>query len=165
MNGMTEAPRATIGQHASGGLLWSGLVLLALLGGCTGGRDQPRYLPRGPAVVNVVEQDHGYSLDRSDIPAGRTLFRVENRSGLFHDLSLVALPEDMPPIDQQLRSGDRRAVAALAGLPSRGPGSSDAFAVDLAPGRYGLVCFEMDGTGEAHALLGQVVEFRVRAAP
>lgn len=136
----------------------------ALLSGCASGPHTAAYLPSGPEVVQVVEQDRSYALDRREIPAGRALFRVENRSMLAHDLSLVALAEDMPPINDQLRSSNRRAVATLARLPSRPSGSSDALAVDLVPGRYALLCFEKDGTGEPHALLGMAVELRAVSA-
>lgn len=146
-------------------LLPCGLALLALLvGGCTTGRSPVGYLPQGPSVVEVLEQDHSYILDRGEIVAGRTVFHVENRSGLSHDLSLVALPEDVPPILDQLRSADRRAVTTFARRSSHPPGTSDVFAVDLAPGRYALLCFEKDGTGETpHALMGMALEFRVRS--
>lgn len=139
--------------------------MLALLGGCTTEKRTVAYLPSGPQIVQVAEHDHSYVLDRGEIPAGRAVFRVENRSRLAHDLTLVGLLEDMPPINEQLRSGNRRAVATLARLPSRPPGSSDALAVDLPPGRYALLCFEKDDTGQAHALLGMAVELRAVPAP
>lgn len=141
-------------------------MLLVLLGGCAKQRAPAGFLPAGPTVVDVVEHDHGYTLARQgDIPVGRAVFRVSNRSALSHDLSLVALPEDVPPILDQLRSADRRAVATLARLPSRPPGTSDAFAVELAPGRYALLCFVVDGTGGTHASKGMAVEFRVASPP
>lgn len=145
--------------------LLGGLVLATLLGGCTttatmqsGPADD---LPPPPTVVQVVEQDHAFVLSRAEIPAGRVVFQRVNRSRLAHDLSLVAMPEDMPPITEQLEGGDRRVVSGLASLPSHPPASRDAFAVDLTPGRYGLVCWERDGTGVAHAHMGMAVEFRV----
>lgn len=142
-----------------------GVTLLALLSGCASGSGPIVSLPAGPAIINVVEQDLDYVLDhQGEIPAGRAVLRIRNRSRLSHDLSLVALPEDVPPINEQLRSPGRRAVTTLARLPSRPPGSTDAFAVDLAPGRYALLCFEQDGTGGTHALKGMAVEFRVSSS-
>ncbi len=145
-------------------LLVGGLALAAVLAGCTTTRPAPSaYLPPGPAIIEVIEQDYGYVLEPAgDIPPGRSVFHLRNASGLAHDLSLVALPEDVPPIGDQLRSTNRRAVATLARRPSRPPGGRDVFAVDLRPGRYALLCFEDDGTGRSHALRGQTVEFRVR---
>ncbi len=154
--------RAASAERRSARLVGGAVVLLVLLGGCAREQAPAGYLPSGPAVVEVVEQDHGYLLDpKGEIPAGRTVFRVRNPSALAHDLSLVALPEDLPPIIEQLRSDDRQTVITLARLPSRPPGSADAFAVDLPAGRYALVCFEKDAGGEVHALKGQAVELRV----
>ncbi len=138
------------------------VALGALTIGCGGVADPATaYLPPGPTVVEVAEHHLGYVLERTEIPQGRAVFRVVNSSGLDHDLSLVVLPEDLPPIVEQLRGSDRRAVDTLARLPSRSPGSSDAFAVDLVPGRYALLCFETDGGHEPHALRGMAMEFRV----
>ncbi len=155
------AGRRPASAVARGGVVL--LALLSLLGACAEGRQSASgYLPARPAIVDVVEQDHGYALDPpGELRAGRVVFRVRNRSGLTHDLSLVALPEDVPSIVEQLRSPDRRAVVTRARLPSRPPRSSDAFAVDLAPGRYALLCFEKDGDGQVHALKGMAVELRV----
>ncbi len=143
-------------------LLHRGVVVLALLGACTTGPRAAVSLPPSPAVVEVVEQDYGYILNPTgEIPPGRAVFQVSNRSQLAHDLVLVRLPEDLPPILDQLRSAQRRSADPLAQLPPHPPGSDDAFAVDLAPGRYALLCFVKDETGEPHALKGMAVEFRV----
>lgn len=163
---MSTAGLVATPGHRRRALLRGAVTVLALLSGCTTGTTEPGgYLPSGPAVVNLVEQDHGYVLDRDgDIPPGRTVFRVRNPSNLVHRLSLVVLPEDLPPIKEQLQSPNRRAITTLALLPSRRPGSRDAFAVDLAPGRYALLCFEKDATGNPHALMGMAIEFRVAAS-
>jgi hypothetical protein len=42
------------------------------------------------------------------------------------------------------------------------PGKSDAFAVDLAPGRYAMVDFVRDREGVINGLKGMNSEFRVR---
>ncbi|MEJ7764125.1 MAG: hypothetical protein WKF86_01390 [Acidimicrobiales bacterium] len=140
--------------------------MLALVGGCGRGPRPQVYVPAGPAVVEVVEHDYGYALDRrGGIPTGRVVFRMVSRSGLSHDLSLVALPEDLPPIVEQLRSPERRAVTTLVRLQSHPAGSTDAFAVDLAAGRYALLCFEVDGDGETHAVKGMAMELRVGPVP
>lgn len=140
------------------------LALVAVLGGCTTGAGPAAYVPPVPTTVEVVEKDHGYVLDRREVPAGRTVFHMLNRSNLNHNLSLVALPHDTPPISEQLRGDKRVAVSSVARLPSRVPGSREAFAVDLTPGRYALLCWERDGTGVAHATMGMAVELRVIGA-
>lgn len=94
-------------------------------------------------------------------PVGRQVFRVTNAGGAEHALVVISLPEEVPPIAEQLRSGDRRGVPTFAKLPSRPPGSDDVFAVELAAGRYALVCFVTDPDGVSHALKGMASEFRV----
>lgn len=96
------------------------------------------------------------------VPAGRQVFRITNRGATNHSLVLVSLPEDVPPIVEQLRSDDRRGVPTFAKVPARPPGSDDIFAVDLPPGRYGLVCFVTDPDGVSHAAKGMASEFRVQ---
>lgn len=95
------------------------------------------------------------------VPTGRLVFRITNAGASDHSLVLVSLPEDLPPIVDQLLSDDRRGVPTFAKLPVRPPGSHDTFAVDLAPGRYGLVCFVTDADGVSHAAKGMASEFRV----
>lgn len=69
------------------------------------------------------------------IPAGRVVFAVTNGGTVAHELRLRPLPEDMPPIEEQLRGSDRRILTSFAGVPSLEPGQSASFAVDLVPGR------------------------------
>jgi hypothetical protein len=95
------------------------------------------------------------------VPAGRAVFRVANAGAESHSLVLIALTEDVPPIDVQLRSSDRRGADTYAQVPERPPGSRDTFAVDLVPGRYAFICFVRDAAGVSHALKGMSSEFRV----
>jgi len=95
------------------------------------------------------------------VPAGRVVFRVHNGGSVTHEAILVALPEDVPPIDQQLRSATRVGVDTIATLRNRAPGSNGTFAADLTTGRYAFVCFLMDPDGVSHALKGMASEFRV----
>lgn len=103
-----------------------------------------------------------YGFDHAtQLAAGRLVFRVTNSGTIPHSLVLVALPEDVPPIGEQLRSGNRRGVSTFAQVPQRPPGSRDTFAVDLIPGRYAFVCFVTDPDGVSHALKGMSSELRV----
>ena len=97
-----------------------------------------------------------------EIPEGRTVFRVVNAGAEPHSLVLVELEEDVPPIDEQLRSPNRRGASTYAQLPERPPASRDTFAVDLHPGRYAFICFLADAQGVPHSLKGMSSEFRVR---
>jgi len=95
------------------------------------------------------------------VPTGRQVFRVSNAGNEPHSLVLVALGDDVPPILEQLRSDTRRGTPTLAKLLPHLPGSHDTFAVELPPGRYGLVCFVTAPNGLSHAVKGMASEFRV----
>jgi uncharacterized cupredoxin-like copper-binding protein len=99
----------------------------------------------------------------SQIPQGRVVFVVRNVGTMEHELVLVALPEDFPPIQDQLRAPERRGVDTVAAIHNRPPGSRDVFAAELHPGRYAFICFVQGADGVAHALKGMTSEFRVSA--
>lgn len=98
---------------------------------------------------------------QAEIPPGRIVFRVLNAGAEPHSLVLVALEEDVPPIDEQLQSPNRRGAVTYAQVPERPPASRDTFAVDLDPGRYAFICFVRGSDGVSHALKGMSSEFRV----
>lgn len=105
-------------------------------------------------------RDFAFEYTRS-IPAGRVVFRARNVGRLQHELALVPLSEDFPPIDVQLHGSVRRTVDAIAGIHGRDPGQSGTFAVDLVAGhRYALLCFFEAPDGESHAVKGMASEFR-----
>ena len=94
-------------------------------------------------------------------PSGRVVVQVDNVGQRSHQMVLVKLPEDLPPLAEQLRSETRQAVETLVNLLERPPGSRDLIAVDLDAGRYGLVCFLLDPDGVQHHAKGMSSEFRV----
>lgn len=92
---------------------------------------------------------------------GRIVFEVRNHGELDHDLSLVYLDPGIPPLDEQLRSDRRLVVPTVARLFTRKPGGRGTFAVDVEPGRYGVICFVTDADGQQHSRKGMSAEFRV----
>lgn len=101
--------------------------------------------------------DHTPSVTR-----GRVVLRVRNAGRHRHDLTLVGLPEGFPPAADLFRGDTRRTFATIADLHDLRPGTGDAFAVDLAPGRYAMLCFVKDRRGVVHAEgKGMASEFRV----
>ncbi len=115
-------------------------------------------LPPSATTVTVQMREYAFVYEPPNAP-GRVVFEVHNEGRLPHDLVLVPLPADLPPIDEQLRGTTRRDVSLLANIPARPPGSRTVFAVDLEPGRYGLVCFVLDPDGQQHAQKGMSSEF------
>lgn len=142
-------------------LLAVGLIVVAGTA-CQPDTRPPAPLPERPPVVDVTMREYRF-VYRPPARAGRVVFRARNAGTVRHQLQLLALDDDFPPIDKQLHGPDRRPVIPLAGV-LREPGKRGAFAVDLAPGRrYALVCFISDRDGVVHALKGMNAEFRAAA--
>lgn len=143
------------------------VVAVALLMGlvaCERPSPDGRPLPAGPQVVDVEMRDYGFAYD-GQITAGRVVFRVHNRGDVAHNLSVVPLTEDIPPIDEQLRGTQRRAITPLARVKARPPGTATTIAVDLTAGvRYAFICFVLDADGQSHSLRGMSSEFRAGEA-
>jgi hypothetical protein len=118
-------------------------------------------LPPSPNRLDVVMVE--YRFDHvATVPVGRLVIEARNQGTVAHSLTVVALPDDFPPIVEQLRGETRRGVDTLAILPERPPGSVDRLAVDLlVPARYALICFVEDADGVTHARKGMASEFRV----
>lgn len=128
--------------------------------GCSPG--ESRSAPPPAPVVDVAMSEYEFSLDDQDLRAGRIVFRARNLGRLDHELLLVELPEDFPPVAQQLRAEKRRPVSNVGRVPIREPGATGTFAADLVAGRYALVCFVRDADGNQHAVKGMARELRVR---
>lgn len=117
-------------------------------------------MPRPTPVVPVKMTEYAFGV-ASSVPSGRVVFRVRNAGRLPHRVTLVRLPDDMPPIKAQLRGTERRFLEPFAGMPERRPGTTSSFAVDLEPGRrYAFICFTVDRDNKTHAQKGMGGEFR-----
>lgn len=140
----------------------SGLVAVALAGGCNDQAPQAKVLPPPPPVVQVTMAEYRFE-NVAEVRRGRVVVRAHNRGMLGHQLVLVKLPDDLEgTLDQQLHSAERRPVQTLQLMPTVAAGGDAVFAADLAPGRYGFVCFITDAAGQSHALKGMNSELRVR---
>ncbi|MGI8686640.1 MAG: hypothetical protein ACR2MO_16385 [Acidimicrobiales bacterium] len=129
-----------------------------LAGACSPAPAAP--LPPSPAVVPVTMEEYRFG-HPSTTTRGRAVFRVRNAGRSPHQLALVPLPEDFPPIAEQVAGSKRRFVEALARTRKVPPGQRTSFAVDLSPGRYALICFLADPDGVPHANKGMASELRV----
>ena len=125
-----------------------------------GGESSNTYLPPRPATVGVTMREYAFA-HPPRIPPGRVVVRAHNAGAERHELVVVALPEDLPPIAEQLRSESSRGVPTIAILPERAPATVGSFALSLTPGRYAMVCFLKGADGTAHAFKGMSSEFRV----
>ena len=130
-----------------------------LLGACSS--SSAASLPGRPQVVDLVMEEYRFEGLPPKLDRGRIVFEVRNLGEIDHDLSMVYLEPGIPALDQQLRSDRRLVVPTIARLFTRKPGGRGTFAVDLEPGRYGLICFVMDPDGKQHSRKGMSAEFRV----
>lgn len=140
-------------------------VAAALLGSCREAASSKAPLPQGAPVVVVTLDEYRFGLSRP-LSAGRVILRFRNAGREIHRPALFALPEDLPPLDEQLRGSERRFIAPFAGMSNRAPGATGTFAVDLVPGRrYGLVCLAGGPDNRSpHAVKGMNFEFRAGGA-
>lgn len=147
------------GKHGIAGRAGlGGLALATLLGGSC---RSTTYYPPAPLVIHVSMAEYHYRYEPPSA-AGFVTFDARNDGKLAHDLTLVELANDTPPILQQLRSEKRSVVPTIARLSARDPGARGTFALDLRPGRYAIVCFVKDADGGQHAQKGMASEFRVK---
>lgn len=118
-------------------------------------------LPPSPPTVHVAMRDYWFDFNANAIPRGRVVFQITNAGGQYHELALIPLPPDFPPLKEQVQGTNRRVVSELASSPPLQPGASDTFAADLTPGRWGFVDFFVGPEG-SHAAKGDAAEFLVR---
>lgn len=137
------------------------VVVVVVAGGCSSKAAAP--LPPAPAVVKVSMREYAVVPRPAVVAKGRVVLEVANRGKRNHRLLIIPLPKDFPPVLEQVRGGTRRFVEPLGTLPNTAPGRTRSIALDLAPGRYGLVCpLNEPGTNEAYSKKGMAAEVRVR---
>ncbi len=139
---------------------WAASLALLFPSCVIAGRPDPTPLPPAAGLVKVAMAEYRFDVD-APARRGRVVFQVDNVGTVDHALTLIQIPEDYPPLDEQLRGEERRGAATVARVPARPPGKGSRFAADLGPGRYGFVCFVADADGVIHALKGMSAEFRV----
>lgn len=101
-------------------------------------------------------RDHTFDVEpEPPVPAGRAVFRAHNRGDVAHELVVVDVP------DSPASEGGSQVVLTLGVVNARPPGQGGSVAVDLAPGRYALVCLLRNDDGVAHSDLGMVARFEV----
>lgn len=158
MRGVDASPRTLPGvSRRCGGLAVAAILLLV---GCSPLGSSGAPLPGSAPIVTVTMDEYRVDVPRS-LPAGRVVFRIVNAGDEAHEPEFVPLPEDMPPINEQLQGDQRAAIAPFAGIPPVEPGETGTFAVDLVPNvRYAFICFARTADGQLHARLGESAEFR-----
>ena len=108
---------------AAAGLLLMGGLIAACGGGEEGASPAEEGAGQGAATVNVIMVETwdkwGFTLDRTDVPAGVVTFEVINDGKFTHEL-MIYPPQDMSPLLEEMV----RAVWA-GGLPEEEAGHED----------------------------------------
>jgi hypothetical protein len=142
------------------------ILALLLLSSCSDTKLDRPAAPAPPPQIEVAMKEFRYSQSARAIPAGRVVFRLDNEGKQPHQPDLLILPDDLPPILEQLRGSVRRTIPSLVNNPGQSPGIDSAITVDLEAGRrYAFVCHAKTPQGEDHSRLGMAWEFRAGAAP
>lgn len=106
-----------------------------------------------------------YAFDYDDgisIPAGRVILQLQNVDGIDHEMVLLAMTDDFPlSIEEVAQTPEQEAFPTIVALPAIEPDGRGVVALDLAPGRYAMICQLDDPDGENHFKKGMSSEFRV----
>ncbi len=140
-------------------LRWVALLAPVALAVSCAQAKRPAYLPPSPPVVDIAMREFAYDY-RPPPHAGQMVLRLHNVGKQQHELFFTALPDDMPPLDEQLHGPVRRPLLAIADVRVE-PGATDSIAVNLAPGRYGILCLISGPDGVPNSLKGMNSEFRL----
>ena len=144
----------------STGIAIIGVLALAGLTGCSG----------GGGTVNVVLQEFAVVPSVTSIEHGKVTFAATN-TGPDDPHELVILKtdlgvRDLPASAEGKVDEEGAGVTAMGEIEEFDVGKAGSVTLDLAPGRYVLVCNivqdEPDGTKESHYLKGMEVEFTVK---
>lgn len=132
----------------------------------TAGEETTTTVAAEAGVVNVVAVEYGFAGIEATLPAGETEFTFTNEGEQKHEFVLVPLTEDAPSVAELIELPEKKVGNFFSGPPSRTvakPGEEGkALTVELAPGRYGYVCFvSTDESKKPHAFLGMRGELTV----
>jgi plastocyanin len=115
--------------------------------------------------VEVQAVEYGFVLPET-LPAGETTFAFKNNGKEPHQLILVPLLDDAPPVEDLIKLSQKEGAKYFKGRPSETsakPGEEGKpLEVTLEAGRYGYVCFvRTKESKKPHAFLGMYGELTV----
>lgn len=140
-------------------LIGLGLAGLLAFAGCAAA---PAAAGPATTTVHVVASEWALTPNHASIPAGTVTFELENKGRATHEL--VVIKTDLPTKGLPASAGNPALVdEAAAGnslgeVEDVGAGVTKTETMDLAPGRYLLICNEV-----GHYKAGMVTEFTVTA--
>jgi plastocyanin len=122
--------------------------------------------PEPVAAINITAMDFNFAIDKP-IAAGTQTIRFTNAGTQPHEVLVVQLPPDKTIKDfaaafEPGHSGPPpgKPIGGMTGIEK---GGHAFFTAKFEPGRYGLICFFMDGTKKVpHFALGMTNEFTIK---
>ena len=132
------------------------LVSVGLLLAACGGAQQAG-APAGSQVI-VEMTDYKVTVNVASVKAGSTKIGVRNLASQMHSFEVLKtdLPHDKLPIDGV--TAKAKEDGKVGGIESIAPGGSASVTLDLAPGKYVLIC-----NVAGHYQLGMHISFTVDA--
>lgn len=140
-----------------------GMLKEFVVTGKGGGRAKAE--PKGDIDIDLG--DYAFRLSRP-LTAGHHVIRVSNSGKQPHEVIIAKLPPgtrigQLAAWVDGLMQGPPPAMP-VGGMSPIGPGGTSTFTIDLAPGRYGLICFLPDAKdGKPHTAHGMMQELTVAA--
>ncbi len=123
--------------------------------------------PPPEPTVDVELVDFAFDMP-DELPEGDHTFRVENAGGQHHELALLRLHgnktvQDVLEWEQDPNATGPPPATFLGGITGIEAGTSQTFNATLEPGRYAVLCFLPDVTGDGapHVAEGMVDTFEV----
>lgn len=112
----------------------------------------------GGGGVEVTAVDYAFQVGSTTVPAGETEITLTNDGKEEHELTMVGIKEDAPPLDELVKMSDDEVSKYFAtqpfGIQPIEPGASESTTEDLKPGLYAMVCFVETKDGKPHVALG-----------
>jgi uncharacterized cupredoxin-like copper-binding protein len=101
----------------------------------------------GPAPATEVRatlSDYGIEVSTSTFAAGSTRFTAQNEGAVIHEIEVFTLPEGVDGAELPVLNNEADTSAAGLSLMDEiediAPGTGGSLTVNLAPGRYLLIC-------------------------
>jgi plastocyanin len=151
--------------HMAKGMILPFTVTAA--GGVTPAGAATSYASEPVPDVHLELFDYGFKFSKP-LTAGKHTIHVMNIGQQEHEAVLVKLApgKTMKDLDAWFESGMKgpSPIETTPGMAGLGKGRTGTFTTDLAPGRYGVVCYIPDAKdGKPHVMHGMVQEFTVAA--
>ena len=136
-------------------------------GGVTQAGAPVSYLPESAPDVHLELFDYGFKLSKP-LTAGKHTIHVMNIGTQEHEAVLMKLVpgKTMKDADAWFESGMKgpSPLEPAPGMAGLGKGRTGTFTTNLAPGKYGLICYIPDAKdGKPHSMHGMVQEIIVAA--